>query len=126
MRKILLAGGLLLGFAGGAAAQQPVVTAPYPVTSTAASSTIAVTNTFQSLFDGFTIQAAGARRSGCLIANNGASSMFVFLGAGTPTTPTSIPLAAGATFNCNMGGVVVQDRVRITGTAGQAFFAVQQ
>lgn len=109
---------------GAVLAQTPVVTIPFPVTSGNASGNISVTNTFQSVFSAAT---AALPRKACAVQNNSAATMFVFFGSiSTATSGTSVSLAAGATTNCNIGGVVLQDQVSITGTAGGFFYAAQQ
>lgn len=82
------------------------------------SSTIAVTNTFQS------IEAANAARSGGLIQNNGLNSMWVFFGPiANATKAKSVVLAAGQSLNLTAPGVVVTDQVSITGTSTDTFYA---
>jgi len=106
-----------------AAAGQPVVTLPEPRASTGgnASSTIASTNTFQSLW------AANAVRGSCTIENNGTNTMWVFFGPiASATEATSVQLAAGQSVNCDSAHVVSTDQVSITGTSGDTFFAQQQ
>lgn len=122
MKKILFA--VLLLAPAWAFAQQPVLTQPTGVTSIDYSGTIAVTSTFQKVFDAST----GTRgRLGCSVTNNGAATMFIYLGAiADATTPKSMQLASGATYNCASGGIVVLDQLNITGTSGQAFGAKQQ
>lgn len=106
-------------------AQNPVVTTPYAVTSSNNSSTISVTNTFQSIW----VANTGNRgRAGCTIQNNGTHNMNVFFGPITNATlNNSIVIAAnGGYVLCVNGGIVLQDQVSITGTSGDAFFAAQQ
>lgn len=82
------------------------------------SSTIAVTNTFQS------IEGANAARSGGLIQNNGVNSMWVFLGPiASATKAKSIVLVAGQSLSLSAPGVVVTDQVSITGTSTDTFYA---
>lgn len=93
-----------------------------PLTSTNLSSTIAVTNTFQS------IQASTGTRKGCLIQNVATSdSMWVYFGAiGGATKGKSFILDAvhGSAVSCAVGGLgVLTDQVSITGTAPDAFTA---
>jgi hypothetical protein len=89
-----------------------------------ASGTIAVTNTFQTVFSASTL------RTGCLIQNNGAGSMYVSEGiplATPPTTAKSFTLVtASAPYRCDMpGGAVLTGEIDITGTATQAYYAAQ-
>jgi len=124
MKRILFA--LVLLFASPSWAQQVIQTQPLGNTSTNASSTITVTNTFQSIF----AQSTSDRgRTGCTIQNNsvGGNNMFVFFGAiASATSPTSVQLTPGQSVNCEVGGIVLKDQVSITGTAGDQFFAAQQ
>lgn len=93
-----------------------------PLSSKPASGTVAVTDTFQSVF------AYEPNRSSCLIQNNSASAkMYVFFGPiASATKATSIVLDAGKSVTCNSGPVVAIDQVSITGTATDAFYAAQQ
>lgn len=119
LRKTLGALALLMGLcAVPAMAQQQVTTLPAPRTAGNVSSTIAVTNTFQSVF----AQASG--RNDCAIQNNGTNTMWVFFGAiASATKATSFQLPAGATLNCGHNGTISTDQVSITGTSGDAFVA---
>lgn len=118
----LLAFGLVAAAASLARAQSPVLTLPSTRTSTNASSTIGVTNTFQSVF------AANTLRTSCTIQNNASSNaMYVFFGAiASATTGASVKLAAGQSVNCSVNGIVLTDQVSVTGTSSDAFFAAQQ
>jgi hypothetical protein len=93
-----------------------------PLTSTNLSSTIAVTNTFQS------IQVSTAGRNGCTVQNNDTNTMWVFFGAiGGATKAKSIVLAAGQAVSCAVGGLgVLTDQISITGTSTGVFFAAVQ
>jgi hypothetical protein len=123
MKRILTLLGVLL-FSTPIFAQTPVVTQPYSATSYNASGTIAVTNTFQSVFAAPTTPTG---RVACTIQNNGTHNMWVFFGPiAKATEATSVILAANQTVNCNSGNVILQDQVSITGTASDAFFAAQQ
>jgi hypothetical protein len=123
---------LLLLVSGWAIAQNKVITFPSPTLSTNASTTIASTNTFQSVFAASqqTVRTLNTLvgRQGCIIQNNSASNnMFIFPGPiANASTVTSLTLAKGLTFNCQIGGIVLQDQISITGTSGDAFFAVQE
>lgn len=122
MRYIIAA--LFSLFATFSQAQTPIITKPYGATSNNQSSTITVTNTFQSIFLASTTNTG---RSSCTVQNNGANSMWVFFGPiANATQGASIKLAAGQATYCNNGPVVLKDQVSITGTSGDAFFAAQQ
>jgi hypothetical protein len=93
-----------------------------PLTSSNLSSTVAVTNTFQS------IQVSTAGRNGCLIQNQSTSNtMWVYFGAiGGATKAKSFQLdtSHGLAISCSVGGLgVLTDQVSITGTATDAFTA---
>lgn len=128
IKKLLLAAAVLIALPFGAVeAQQPgiVTTQPLGVSPTQNSSAaISVTNTFQTIWT----QSTNSRgRLGCTIQNKSASNtMYVFFGAvASATTPTALNLAPGATIYCQNGGLVQQDTVSITGTAGDRFYAGQ-
>lgn len=109
----------------GALAQQPVITQPFLVYSSNASSTIAVTDTFQTIF---LAPAGRQQRSGCTIVNYGTHTMWVYFGAATdtPAKAKSVQLAANQPVTCNNNGITLQDQVSITGTGSDAYFAAQQ
>ena len=116
-------------------AQTPVTTQPYGVRTLNASSTITITNTFQSVFaaNSTTFPNTATGRSSCTIQNNGANTMWVYFGPiASATKGASFALSAGTSsvagqsVNCSVGGVVLQDQVSITGTSGDAFYAAQQ
>lgn len=110
----------LIGASFPALAQTPVVTQPLNLPSQNYSSTVAVTNTFQSLW------VSNNSRNGCAIQNNGTNSMYIYFGAiANATTAKSVKLAVGQSVNCNTGVVVLKDQVSITGTSGEAFYASQ-
>lgn len=100
----------------------PVNASVAPLTSTNLSSTVAVTNTFQS------IQVLTAGRNGCAIQNNDTNTMWVFFGAiAGATKAKSVVLAAGQSVACAVGGIgVLTDQISITGTATGVFFASVQ
>lgn len=105
-------------------AQSPVVTIPFPVNSDNGSSTITVTNTFQSIWIADTNTTG---RTACTVQNNGTNTMWVFFGAiANATKGKSVVLAAGQSTFCNSGNVVLKDQVSITGTLGDAFYAARQ
>jgi hypothetical protein len=84
-----------------------------------ASSTITVTNTFQSLY-------LAQRRGGCTIQNNGTHNMYVFAGPiASALLTNTIILAAGQTYQCNVGVTALTDQISITGTSTDPFFANQ-
>jgi hypothetical protein len=117
IRKILALTAALLGLSGVATAQQAVVTSPASRVTTNASSTIAVTDTFQQIW------AAQSSRVNCGIQNNDTNSMWVYFGSGTPTKATSVVLAPGQFLNCATSGVVASSAVWITGTSSGVFYA---
>lgn len=121
MKKILCV--LIWSFCASlsAFAQAPVTTLPYGVTSANASTTVATTNTFQSVW------AANALRAGCTLQNKGSATLYVFFGAiASALTTSSVQLTTGQAVSCNAGGTVLRDQVSVTGTSGGAFFAAQQ
>lgn len=103
-------------------AQNPVVTAPKNVaTNNNASSTVIVTNTFQSIY------AENNLRSSCTVVNYGSNTMWVYFGAiAGATKDKSIQLAVGQATYCVAGVIVLRDQVSITGTATEKFYATQQ
>ena len=111
----------MIAFGNFAHAQQSVFTLPSNRLSTNASSTIAVTNTFQAVFS------SNTARENCLIQNNGASNMYVFFGAiASATLNNSIMLKPSWALNCTQGGITNSDAISITGTATEVFHASQQ
>lgn len=108
-----------------ALAQNPVITQPYPVNAIVnASSTIAVTNTFQSVFAADT---AKTGRVACTVQNTGTNPMYVFFGAlASATIATSVKLTAGQAVTCNNNPVILKMQVSITGTATETFYAAAQ
>ena len=126
--------GLVALFALSASAQtQTVQTLPSSGNSGDASGTIAVTNTFQTLWPQIT---TGPQRRGCLIINTSTDDQWVYFGpdSDTPTKAKAIPLnkaavggELGGWVSCATGaGSALQDHVWITGTAGDAYVAKQQ
>ena len=129
MRKWGIGLGLLATLVGALAfAQQPVTMFPVPLTTTRASSTISVTNTFQSVFAAATPAAGSRGRSACQIVNNSSTTLWVFVGPiASATTPTALSLAQNGQWDCELAaGAVVQDQISVTGTSGASFFAVAQ
>lgn len=90
-----------------------------PVTSSNLSSTIASTNTFQS------IQGQNNGRNGCTIQDNGTHTMYVFFGPiANATTSNSVTLNTGQSLTCEgTSRTVLRDQVSITGTAGDSYYA---
>lgn len=127
MRKILLFAGLLAVplMWSPAEAQQTVITQPQGVNTLNRSGTIAVTNTFQSIFAASTNTRG---RTACVVQNTGTNSMYVFFGPiASATIAKSVKLAAGQSASCATGaGGVLKDQVSITGTATEAFYAAEQ
>lgn len=128
MKRLWLIGLTFLSFlalnVSFANAQNPVVTIPNPVVSDNASSTITVTNIFQSIWVKDTTTTG---RTACTIQNNGTNTMWVFFGPiASATKGSSVVLAAGQATFCNSGNVVLKDQVSITGTSGDAFYAARQ
>lgn len=125
MKRLFLIATLIIGASFAAYAQSPVVTRPQGVTTGDYSGSIASTNTFQEVFPAST---ATTGRLDCIIQNNSASAkMYIHFGSNpSAITPDSLNLAAGAIFRCANGGTVIKDRISITGTSGDLFFATQQ
>jgi hypothetical protein len=123
MRHLILV--LLLGLSLPALAADYV--SPLQVPSGNLSGSIAVTGTFQS------IQKKNLSRIGCAIQNQGTNAssdtMWVYY---DPTNSTncsaatkagSFTLIPGQPLNCNIGTIVLNDQVCITGTGGDSFAA---
>lgn len=116
--------GLVL-LASPSLAQQTVVeTQPLPRLSTDASSTITVTNTFQTVWGQQNGPQASPVRAACSIQNNGGNNMWVYAGAGTPAKAMSLVVAPGAVYSCGSNEVVGTSLIAITGTSGDAFTAI--
>src|SRR5690348_4775031 len=101
----------------------PVILRLQPLTTTNDSSTIAVTDTFQS------IQVSTATRKGCVVQNNTgtAHDQWVFFGAiGSATKAASVLLTPGGSVSCATPNGVLTDQVSITGTSGDSFYAAVQ
>jgi hypothetical protein len=121
---------VLLALAGVALAQQAVVTIPAGATTAGAnaSSTIAVTNTFQQVFAAAQgVAGVAAARKGCTIVNYGSNTMWVTEGYAVASAlkANAIQLAVGQAYYCDVGTTVLQGLVSITGTAAEAFYAAQ-
>lgn len=130
MKAFLLSLALLVLGSGQLVAQQPVQTWAAPVSvATNASNRITATGTFQKIFDA-TMPTTQVRRTDCVVQNLVTSTlvrpMWVFFGSTTPTTATSLRLDSSQIFHCNTGGAALQDKISITGTSGDEFFAIQQ
>lgn len=125
MRNSLILAALFCLVATLVVAQAPVITQPYGVTSVNASGTIAVTNTFQSIFAAST---GLTGRVSCAVQNKGAADpMYVYFGAiAGATIAKSVKLTTNTMMNCTVFGMILKDQVSITGTATDAFFAAQQ
>src|SRR5665213_23164 len=126
LRKLLIAIASLLMMGGGATQadnSQPVTTFPGARSANGgnASSTIAATNTFQSLW------VANIARTSCAVQDTGTNSQWVFFGPlASATKAKSVLLASGQSAYCNNQGVVNTDQVSITGSIGDGFFASQE
>lgn len=92
------------------------------LTSTNASGTISVTNTFQQVF------AVATTRKGCLIQNNSTNgnNQYVYEHGSGQTVAKSYTLTPGGSYSCNRPAGVVQNEIDITGTAGDTFAADSQ
>lgn len=125
MKVVALIWGLLGASVG--LAQTPVQVIPTPATPTNGSGSIAVTNTFQSVFTAVTYP---AQRRGCFFQNiQGSGDMFIFFGApASATTATSVKLTSALKFSCSELGyqMMPQTQISITGTAGGLFLAIQE
>jgi hypothetical protein len=98
------------------------VVAPSQLGSSNLGSTIAVTDTFQS------IQTYNSGRSGCLIQNQSTTNaMWVYFGPVASATKAKsfiLDTSHGLQISCSVGGTsVLQDQVSITGTSTDAFAA---
>ena len=87
--------------------------------TTQTSGTIATGGTFQ------TALASNVNRKGCLLSNTSAHTMYVFLGAlASATEGKSVTVAAGGTFSCNYGPIIVTDNVNITTSTSTDTFVI--
>jgi len=99
-----------------------VTTLPSLRQTTNASGTIAVTDTFQSIWAAQ--NGPSAPRTNCLIQNNDSNNMWVYFGPiASATKATSVVLAPGQALNCATSGIVATSQVSITGTATGTFYA---
>ena len=119
MFKRFAAAGLFLALSClGAGAVEPLGA------TTTASSTIAVTNTFQSALP----SPGTSKRNGCNIQNTGTHTEYVYFGAiASATTSNAYQLSPGQPISCaTYSGGVLQDAVSITGTAGDGYVVTSQ
>ena len=125
MKRLLLSSAILVSMAIPAISQQTVITQPQGVTTLNGSGTIAVTNTFQSVFAASTNTRG---RTGCTLQNNGADAMYVFFGPiASATLGKSVKLLTGQSVSCaTSAGGVLKDQVSITGTSTETFYAAEQ
>lgn len=122
------AGAVVCLLASWALAQSPVSTYPLGAATTNVSTTITLTNNFQSVF------AQSSTRRSCVIQNTGVNTMWVYFGAiagatkakSFPLAPASSAGSPGGFVSCNNGSTVVTDQVSITGTTGDTFTATSQ
>ena len=123
MKWIAIAYALAFVLAGitSANSQQNVITSPYQLGNSNASSTITSGGTFQKVF------AANKNRRGCAIQNNGTHDMWVTIGVATASASvnSAMTLSAGNVFHCGDGVVVITGEVAITGTTSDSFYAAQ-
>ena len=87
-----------------------------------ASGSITAGNTYQQVF------AATPVRNGCMIQNNSASAMWVFIGpiaSATNDTSYQLPASSLVPFTCSGPSGVQSDQISITGTTAAKFFAAQ-
>lgn len=104
----------------GSFAQGNIVTSPFGLTTPDnESSTIAVTNTFQTVFS------ATVGRKACTIQNNGTNKMLVYFNSDSAIAAKSITLNAGDRVYCDNNNTIIRTAVQITGTSGDAYYAVQ-
>lgn len=119
MKRLLLAL-LVVGVSTFAYAQNPVLTNPTGRTAVASGSTIATTNTFQTLF------ASNDRRSGCIVQNNGTHNMYLnIVSRTTATLSNSAVIIPGGTGGCALYGTVITGEISLTGTSGDSYYASQ-
>lgn len=109
-----------------AIAQNPVVTTPSALTISPINASITSSSAFQSVLPAST---ATTGRIDCIVQNLSTTNrMYIYFGSASSAlalSTNSLTLAAGATFRCNNGGVVVKNQISLGGTAGDRFFAGQ-
>lgn len=119
MKRLLIAGLILIGASFPAYAQNPVVTQPSTRNALSTASGTA-TVSFVSVF------AANVNRLGCVIQNKGSNNMFVnVVSLATATISNSAIVAPGASLNCALFGTVLTGQISLKGTAGDDFYASQ-
>lgn len=123
MKRLILALLLSLG-ASFAYAQTPVITQPYNTTTISNnSSTIDTTNIFKTIFPA---QSHVTGRVDCLVQNLSSRDMFISFEATATLTTNALKLTSGSIFRCANSGVVIRNKLSITGTAGDQYFAIQE
>jgi len=121
IKRLLVAGSLLGAFLLPAHAQFLQSTPPSVVAAFTANGSFQVA-----------LASANGNRFGCLIQNQGTHTMYVFVGAGSATTGTSIQLPPPGTntpsvFSCSLpGGAAIQDEIQVEGTSADAYLVVSQ
>ena len=127
MRKFVVALALLAGLSASPGFAQQLMLGAKPGRSVVLnnSSTIAVTNTFQKVFDAAPSNASVVpTRLDCLIQNTGSNPQYVFFGpTASATLAKSIKLAVGNAVSCSSFAMTLTSEVAITGTAGETFYA---
>ncbi|SRR6266852_6543588 len=119
MKKLLVFLIILL-FPSLAFAQGNIITSPSGlVIPDNESSTISVTNTFQTVFS------ASVGRKACTIQNNGGNTMYVYFNSDIATIAKSVKLNVGDRAYCDNNNTVIRGAVQITGTSGDAYYATQ-
>lgn len=106
----------------GSGCPSSIAPAPLGSTSTTTSGTVTTANTYQSIL------AADSARKGCLVQNTSTATELLFIGApGSATAANSFTLAAGGTFSCASGPIIVTDQLSVTsGTTGSPFVVAKQ
>jgi hypothetical protein len=103
------------------------------ITSVAGASTAPSNNGSTTVTTGLTFQtllAANANRKGCLIQNPTTATeiLWVFVGpTASAIVAKSYTIAAGGTFSCATGQIVISDNIAVTATtSGHAFVETDQ
>ena len=118
MKRALIGLALFIGLAGEVTAQGILPSNQNTLKGTNYSDTIAVSNTFQTLWT------ASPNRHGCTIQNTSADSQWVYPDvAANATKAGAILLAAGQSLNCSQGLWSLSNAWSITGTATDTFYA---
>lgn len=125
---LLAAFGLGMVVAGVAIAQSAFQTLPSPVNgATNASGTVTSTNVFQSVFADVPLVAGKQGRTWCLVQNVDSNTAYLFVGAiASATVTAAFAIGPNQYWECNRGGVTIQDQISITGVTGQRFIAFQR